>query len=98
MLGAILGELRADVGRAREHEDVLDMLSPRERDVLLAMMDGKRGRQIAQDLLISTDTVRTHTRNIFAKLDVHSRLEAGRVARAGTPCAGRSPWTRLAMR
>ena len=82
MLGAILSELRADVGRAREHEDVLDMLSPRERDVLLSMMDGKRGRQIAQDLLISTDTVRTHTRNIFAKLDVHSRLEAVRVARA----------------
>jgi DNA-binding NarL/FixJ family response regulator len=45
------------------------------------MMDGKRGRQIAQDLLISTDTVRTHTRNIFAKLDVHSRLEAVQVAR-----------------
>ena len=82
MLGAILRELRADVSRAREHDDLLDVLSPRERDVLLSMMDGKRGRQIAQDLLISTDTVRTHTRNIFAKLDVHSRLEAVRVARA----------------
>jgi NarL family two-component system response regulator LiaR len=82
MLGEILRELRADVSRAKEHEDLLDVLSPRERDVLLSMMDGKRGRQIAQDLLISTDTVRTHTRNIFAKLDVHSRLEAVRVARA----------------
>jgi NarL family two-component system response regulator LiaR len=82
MLGAILCELRADVSRAREHENLLDVLSPRERDVLVSMMDGKRGRQIAQDLLISTDTVRTHTRNIFAKLDVHSRLEAVRVARA----------------
>jgi DNA-binding CsgD family transcriptional regulator len=82
MLGAIIRELRADITRAREHEGLLDMLSPRERDVLLSMMDGKRGRQIAQDLLISTDTVRTHTRNIFAKLDVHSRLEAVRVARA----------------
>lgn len=82
MLGEILRELRADVSRAEEHEDLLDVLSPRERDVLLSMMDGKRGRQIAQDLLISTDTVRTHTRNIFAKLDVHSRLEAVRVARA----------------
>ena len=82
MLGAILRELRNDVTRAREHENLLDVLSPRERDVLLCMMDGKRGRQIAQDLLISTDTVRTHTRNIFAKLDVHSRLEAVRVARA----------------
>jgi NarL family two-component system response regulator LiaR len=82
MLGEILRELRADVSRAAQHEDLLDVLSPRERDVLLSMMDGKRGRQIAQDLLISTDTVRTHTRNIFAKLDVHSRLEAVRVARA----------------
>jgi DNA-binding NarL/FixJ family response regulator len=82
MLGPILRELRADVSRAREHENLLDVLSPRERDVLLSMMDGKRGRQIAEDLLISTDTVRTHTRNIFAKLDVHSRLEAVRVARA----------------
>jgi DNA-binding NarL/FixJ family response regulator len=82
MLGEILRELRADIRRARETGDPLDVLSPRERDVLLGMMEGKRGRQIALDLLISTDTVRTHTRNIFAKLDVHSRLEAVRVARA----------------
>ncbi len=82
MLGEILRELRADIQRAQEIGDTLEMLSPRERDVLLGMMEGKRGRQIAQDLLISTDTVRTHTRNIFAKLDVHSRLEAVRVARA----------------
>lgn len=82
MLGEILRELRSDVRRAREVGESLDMLSPRERDVLLGMVEGKRGRQIAQDLMISTDTVRTHTRNIFAKLDVHSRLEAVRVARA----------------
>ncbi len=87
MLGEILRELRADIQRAQEIGDTLEMLSPRERDVLLGMMEGKRGRQIAQDLKISTDTVRTHTRNIFAKLDVHSRLEAVRVARA----AGMNP-------
>ena len=82
MLGAVLAGLRADVTRARQTGGCLDMLSARERDVLLAMMEGRRGRQIAQDLNISTDTVRTHIRNIFAKLDVHSRLEAVRVARA----------------
>ena len=87
MLGVILRELRADVSRARQQGESLDVLSPREKDVLLAMMDGARGRQIARDLSISTDTVRTHIRNIFAKLDVHSRLEAVRVARA----AGLSP-------
>jgi two-component system, NarL family, response regulator LiaR len=82
MLGVIIRELREDVRRARLQDEPLSMLSPREREVLLAMMDGKRGSRIAEDLDISTDTVRTHTRNIFAKLDVHSRLEAVRVARA----------------
>ncbi len=82
MLGTILRELRADVNNARDQASPLDMLSPRERDVLLSMMDGKRGKQIADDLMISADTVRTHTRNIYAKLDVHNRLEAVRVARA----------------
>ena len=82
MLGEILRQLRDDICRAKEHNDLLSLLSPRERDVLLRMMEGKRGRQIAQDLMISTDTVRTHIRNIFAKLDVHSRLEAVRMARA----------------
>ncbi|MGE5289604.1 MAG: LuxR C-terminal-related transcriptional regulator [Micromonosporaceae bacterium] len=82
MLGEVLRELRADVGRARDHIDSLDVLSPRERDVLMSMVEGKRGRQIAEDLMISTDTVRTHTRSIFTKLDVHSRLEAVSVARA----------------
>jgi two-component system, NarL family, response regulator LiaR len=82
MLGEILRALRTDVTRAKEDTDGLDMLSPRERDVLRGLVEGKRGGQIARELMISTDTVRTHTRNIFAKLDVHSRLEAVRVARA----------------
>jgi DNA-binding NarL/FixJ family response regulator len=82
MLGEILRRLRDDIRRADEHNNLLRLLSQRERDVLLQMMEGKRGRQIAQDLMISVDTVRTHIRSIFAKLDVHSRLEAVRVARA----------------
>jgi two-component system, NarL family, response regulator LiaR len=82
MLGEILRGLRADVSRALEHQDPLAVLSSRERDVLLSIMDGKRGPQIAADLMISADTVRTHIRSIFAKLDVHSRLEAVRVARS----------------
>jgi two-component system nitrate/nitrite response regulator NarL len=54
------------------------------------MMTGSRGRQIAADLHISADTVRTHTQNIYAKLDVHSRVEAVSVARA----AGLAPHDR----
>jgi NarL family two-component system response regulator LiaR len=81
MLGEILRELRADAGRAHGG-DPLEPLSSREREVLQAMMTGRQGRQIAGELQISADTVRTHTQNIYAKLDVHTRLEAVTVARA----------------
>jgi NarL family two-component system response regulator LiaR len=90
MLGEILRELRGDVERAAQSSDLLDSLSPRELDVMTSMAQGKPGRQIARDLMISADTVRTHTRSIFSKLDVHSRLEAVSVARAaGLRTAGR---------
>jgi DNA-binding NarL/FixJ family response regulator len=82
MLGVVLAELRADVGRARAGDGSLGLLSRRERQVLAAMVEGKRASQIAEQLTISTDTVRTHIRNIFAKLEVHTRLEAVKIARA----------------
>ena len=48
--------------------------------MLTSMAKGKRARQIAAELMISADTVRTHTRSIFGKLEVHSRIEAVSVA------------------
>lgn len=80
-LAAVLRELRDDVRRAYDHSELLDVLSHREREVLLRMMDGQPVSQIAGESLVSTNTVRTHVRSILAKLGVHSRLEAVRVAR-----------------
>jgi two-component system, NarL family, response regulator LiaR len=88
MLGAVLRELREDARRAGERNGPLDVLSDRERDVLLGMVQGKRGVQIAEELVISTETVRTHTRSILAKLHVHSQLEAVSVACAAGLRAG----------
>lgn len=82
VLGAVLRELRADAHRAGERAGPLDVLSDRERDVLMGMATGKRAARIAEDLVISAETVRTHTRGILAKLQVHSQLEAVSVARA----------------
>lgn len=82
MLGEILRALRQDISRVGKAADTLAVLTPRERDVLACMVEGKQGRQIAEELIISLDTVRTHTRGIFSKLDVHSRLEAVSMARA----------------
>jgi NarL family two-component system response regulator LiaR len=80
MLGEILRRLRDDVRNARESSNLLDALSARELDVLTSMAKGNRARQIAAELMISADTVRTHTRSIFGKLEVHSRIEAVSVA------------------
>jgi two-component system nitrate/nitrite response regulator NarL len=82
LLGPVLRGLRTDIRQATDRTGPLDMLSPRELDVLGSMVDGRHGPQIAEHLSISVDTVRTHTRSILAKLGVHSRLEAVRVARA----------------
>jgi DNA-binding NarL/FixJ family response regulator len=82
MLGEVLRALRSDIRRLRQEDGWQQLLSPRERDVLLGMVEGRSSQQIADQLDISRDTVRTHTRNLFAKLDVHSRLEAVSLARA----------------
>ncbi len=81
-LGALLRALRADVRRARERTGPLDALTARERDVLLSLVEGRRGRDLAVHLGTSVNTVRTHTSSILRKLDVHSRLEAVALARA----------------
>ncbi|MDR2106879.1 MAG: LuxR C-terminal-related transcriptional regulator [Coriobacteriales bacterium] len=50
-------------------------LSAREQDVLELLALGRGNENIAQRLGISLNTVRTHTQNVYAKLNVHSRQE-----------------------
>lgn len=59
-------------------------LTSRERDVLRCLMAGSAYKQVAAELGISIDTVRTHIRHIYKKLQVHSVAEAATKAlRAG---------------
>jgi DNA-binding NarL/FixJ family response regulator len=53
-----------------------DDLSDRERELLSLLARGKQYKEIADQLGISTDTVRSHIRRIYRKLHVHSRTEA----------------------
>jgi DNA-binding NarL/FixJ family response regulator len=55
-------------------------LSKREVEVLELVLDGCRNKEIADTLSISQETVRVHLRTIFAKLDVHDRTAAVKVA------------------
>lgn len=52
-----------------------ELLTAREQEVLHLLLLGKSNREIAGDLYISENTVKTHIRNIFAKYKVSSRTE-----------------------
>jgi DNA-binding NarL/FixJ family response regulator len=51
-------------------------LSPRELDILTAITEGKSYRIIASERFLSTETVRSHVKNIYEKLHVHSKAAA----------------------
>ncbi|MBR3258918.1 MAG: helix-turn-helix transcriptional regulator, partial [Eggerthellaceae bacterium] len=49
--------------------------SARETEVFLLLAKNKEARAIADELFVSFNTVRTHIKNIYAKMDVHNRRE-----------------------
>jgi two-component system, NarL family, response regulator LiaR len=56
--------------------DPLQPLSPRERDVLRLIAQGHSNRQIARDLAIGEETIKTHVRGILTKLGLQDRVQA----------------------
>ncbi|TDB88780.1 response regulator transcription factor [Actinomadura sp. KC216] len=54
----------------RRHRDPLDRLTPREREVLAVMAEGRSNAGIAAALVVSESAVAKHINNIFAKLDL----------------------------
>ncbi len=74
LLGAVLSELieRPD----HPANDILSSLTSRERTVLRLLVSGWTRAEIATELDLSANTIRTHTQNVLRKLGVHSTLEA----------------------
>ena len=56
----------------RSPEPVTD----RHMDVLILLAQRQTDKEIAANLMISLNTVRTHTKNIYTKLNVHNRRQA----------------------
>jgi DNA-binding NarL/FixJ family response regulator len=54
----------------RQAEDPLDELTPREREILALMAEGRSNRGICQKLFLSPKTVESHVHNIFGKLGI----------------------------
>ena len=55
---------------------LMGQLTPREREILDCLTQGKSNKAIAKELAISIDTVKLHVRNVLTKLNLSSRVEA----------------------
>jgi LuxR family maltose regulon positive regulatory protein len=77
--------LLAAFGTAQDNtprrQDLIEPLSERELHVLRLLGTDLDGPDIARELVVSLNTVRTHTKNIYAKLGVNNRRAAVRRAR-----------------
>jgi DNA-binding NarL/FixJ family response regulator len=74
MLGALLQRL---IRRRRDQDAAVrrvGRLTPRERQVLALLAEGANNDGIAQSLVISPETARTHVQHVLSKLEMHSRL------------------------
>jgi DNA-binding NarL/FixJ family response regulator len=78
MASRMLAELAG--GADTPPRDPLESLSDREREVLALMADGLRNREIAERLVISETTVKTHVRHVLEKLRLRNRAEAAAFA------------------
>jgi DNA-binding NarL/FixJ family response regulator len=58
----------------------LDLLSERETEVLKLIVEGKSNAEIAEQLYLSTNTIKTHVRGIMNKLAVDDRVQAAVIA------------------
>jgi DNA-binding NarL/FixJ family response regulator len=56
--------------RAHRRRDPLDILSPREREVLALMAEGASNAGIARRIFVTEGTVEKHVRSILTKLDL----------------------------
>jgi DNA-binding NarL/FixJ family response regulator len=75
-----------DVRSANALGNEVEQLTERERDVLELIAQGRTNKEIAQSLVITTNTVKRHLKAIFAKLEVHTRAAAAAKAiQAGIP-------------
>jgi ATP/maltotriose-dependent transcriptional regulator MalT len=77
--------LRSAEGRTSTASGGIGLIEPltqRELEVLSLIAQGLSNREVAARLFLTLNTVKVHSRNIYAKLSVHSRTEAAARARS----------------
>ena len=72
----LLAELTQLREERRAEQEAFDALTPREREILRALLDGKQAQAIADETFTSIRTVRGHIEGVLSKLGVNSQLAA----------------------
>ena len=72
----LIAHVSAGVAPGRERAGrLLERLSARERDVALAVAQGKSNAEISADLFLSVATVKAHVSRVLTKLDLNNRVQ-----------------------
>lgn len=79
MINRIRQALKLD-RQQREKQQIFDRLTPREKEVVVSLVEGKSNKKTATELGISVRTVEVHRANILDKLEVNSIAELLRLA------------------
>ena len=79
-VSGVLAAFDLPVDRRSSSQSLIEPLSERELEVLALLRSDLDGPAMARQLFVSVNTLRTHTRNVYAKLGVTSRREAVRRA------------------
>lgn len=75
-LESLLDAWRAERAASEDMRRRLDLLTPRERQVLAGLIEGRTVRTISEESVVSEATVRTQVKSILSKLEVRSQLAA----------------------
>ncbi len=65
-----------DLDNLYEHKNLKNLLTVRELEVLKLLIDGKTNSQIAQEIIVSTNTAKAHVGSILTKFSVTDRVQA----------------------
>jgi DNA-binding NarL/FixJ family response regulator len=77
---AVHALIRDVITRAGEHNEQLELLTPRELEVLKLIAEGHSSKEIATMLVLSIKTVESHRANILTKLGMRDRVDLTRYA------------------
>jgi RNA polymerase sigma factor (sigma-70 family) len=72
----VIERMRGGIRAQRRPSTTIEQLTPREREILQLMATSATNREMAEKLNVSEETIRSHTKNILAKLEQPNRTQA----------------------